>query len=649
MMDAGNDPTVELSDEIMNLTADQTVKLVRELCAGLSEDGTEFHGNIWPGSIRIENGQAVLGEGSDAPVSGRTAAQVEYLSPEFFWDNEGTGASDVYSLGLLLYSGCNGGYLPFQPRGGALTDKDRSGALRKRMKGEDVPVPSGVSDELRAVIKKALAYEPEDRYADPAALLAALSETNEALPSEAAFIAPVSAESEPVSDGEAELSEAEEELSEEEPSAEELNEELPAEEPAFEDVEETDYREDEDLAWLQEEEMEELPEEDIQEEVDPPEERRYTVQKDFEKKKGKKAKKESAAPAARTKKKKTSPVIPILCVAAAAVICGGIWYFLNHPLPGSLTGADTEQVNLSEPMVVLTTPEATNAPTPTEEEVHTTKMVDLMESEDAGEESSEEQGEPEDGDSENAEPAVGSPSIDGLDVEAANDTVYVTGSGVNLRSGPGTSYQVSTTLSRGTELERTGTVNGWSQVQYQGKEYYVSSALVSTENPKAEDDKQTESLDNSAPAATAAPAAAGDINVSEGTGTLRVTSDVNIRSGPGTSYDKIGEAKAGTTLTATGVVDGKWYRISYNGKEGYVNRQLVSAQGFSTMSGESGKLEVIADANIRSGPGTSYDKLGEVKEGKTLTMTGHTESNWYQVTYEDQTGYIAGNLVKVVD
>ena len=80
-----------------------------------------------------------------------------------------------------------------------------------------------------------------------------------------------------------------------------------------------------------------------------------------------------------------------------------------------------------------------------------------------------------------------------------------------------------------------------------------------------------------------------------------------------------------------------------------MNRNLVSAQNFTTESEQSGTLTVVSDANIRSGPGTSYDKIGEAKAGTTLTMTGHTSSNWYQVSYNGETGYVAGNLVKSAD
>ena len=330
-------------------------------------------------------------------------------------------------------------------------------------------------------------------------------------------------------------------------------------------------------------------------------------------------------------------MIPLLCIAALGVIGGGVWFALTHKAPTVSPMQTVENTPISEPVVVLPveSPEATEAPSPLENDVHTGMLTDLMTDEQA-----------------EAAAEAGAEDISGMDVTPASGNVYVTGSGVNLRQGPGTSYQVATTLSRGTKLTLTGAVNGWSQVQYDGKEYYVSSSLISTENPLGEDEK-TETAEAN-PAATAAPSSSSGSNtssggaVSAGSGTLRVTSDVNIRSGPGTNYDKLGEAKEGTTLTATGVSDdGKWYRISYDGKEGYVNRKLVSASGFS--SEKSGKLEVISDANIRSGPGTSYDKIGEAKEGAALTMTGYTDSNWYQVSFEGKTGYVAGNLVEEVD
>ena len=640
-MDTGFD-RAELTEAIEGMTPDQAVKMTRELCARLAAEGS-FHGNIWPGSVSIdEDGRALLGEGSDVPASQRTAAQVEFLSPEYFWDGEGTPASDVYSLGLLLYAGCNGGFLPFQPKGGALTQKDRSAALRKRMKGEPMSVPAGVSGELGAVLKKALAYEPEERYADPAAFLAALNTTDEALP------AAVPAEETPA---------ASETPSEEIPAEVLSAAVLPAEElssPAAAPAEpkpaakkpsgkKSGRKNDRKAA---EKKPAPVPEKPAEKKPAEPE-KKYTVQKDFDKKAARKE--ASAAPASR-KKKKASPALVILSLVATAAVIVMLCYFLLKTDPLSRSAGVPEVSTAVEPVVVLPAeaPEATEPPQA--EEVHVATADELM----GGEEETEPTAAPA-AESELDENVTGSPSIDGMEVTPVGGTVYVTGSGVNLRSGPGTSYAVSTTLSRGTKLVRTGTVNGWTQVQYDGAEYYVSSSLISTVDPtggEGEDAIVT-------PAPTAAPAAntsgGSAYTVTDGSGTLTVTSDVNVRSGPGTGYSVLGVAKAGQTLTATGTAeDGKWYRVNYDGKTGYVNRKLVNASGYSAgtststpaPAATSGTLEVISDVNIRSGPGTGYSILTTAKAGETLEFVSHTASNWYEVKQGDQTGYVAGNLVR---
>lgn len=51
--------------------------------------------------------------------------------------------------------------------------------------------------------------------------------------------------------------------------------------------------------------------------------------------------------------------------------------------------------------------------------------------------------------------------------------------------------------------------------------------------------------------------------------------DLNIRSGPGTEYSRIGGLKKAAEVKVTGKVD-KWYRISYNNKVGYVMASYLS-------------------------------------------------------------------------
>ena len=66
-----------------------------------------------------------------------------------------------------------------------------------------------------------------------------------------------------------------------------------------------------------------------------------------------------------------------------------------------------------------------------------------------------------------------------------DETVYVTGaSSLNVRKGPGTSYDKIGTLSEGASIKRVGIGdNGWSKIIYDGKEAYVSSNYLTTKKP----------------------------------------------------------------------------------------------------------------------------------------------------------------------
>ena len=70
--------------------------------------------------------------------------------------------------------------------------------------------------------------------------------------------------------------------------------------------------------------------------------------------------------------------------------------------------------------------------------------------------------------------------------------------------------------------------------------------------------------------------AEGSINVTEMSATATVgDSKLNVRSGPGKDYEALGSVSPGEALTVTGQTD-SWYRIDYNGKEGYVSSKYVT-------------------------------------------------------------------------
>ena len=69
-----------------------------------------------------------------------------------------------------------------------------------------------------------------------------------------------------------------------------------------------------------------------------------------------------------------------------------------------------------------------------------------------------------------------------------------------------------------------------------------------------------------------------EFTVTDSQKTMYVTAtSLNVRSGPETTYSRIGALKNSAEVSVTGVVDGfGWYRISYNGKVGYVDGTYLS-------------------------------------------------------------------------
>lgn len=68
-----------------------------------------------------------------------------------------------------------------------------------------------------------------------------------------------------------------------------------------------------------------------------------------------------------------------------------------------------------------------------------------------------------------------------------------------------------------------------------------------------------------------------EYEVTELTGTGTITAEsLNVRSGPSKDYSTVGKAKEGESYPVTGQADTGWYRIDYNGTQGYVSDKYVS-------------------------------------------------------------------------
>ena len=170
------DPACLLGDRLQTLSRAELTALAEALCRILAERGT-YHGGIRPDNIsRAADGTVGLGAPARTDTKDWTTEELEFMAPEVFWSGTRDVSADVYSIGLLLYAGVSGGRLPFYPDDRAAQPEDQAAALRRRMNGEPLPPARKAGRGLTEIIARATQCKPDDRYAAPAELCAALEQ-----------------------------------------------------------------------------------------------------------------------------------------------------------------------------------------------------------------------------------------------------------------------------------------------------------------------------------------------------------------------------------------------------------------------------------------------------------------------------------------
>ncbi|MBQ6544663.1 MAG: protein kinase [Lachnospiraceae bacterium] len=162
------------------ITEETVRKLGLDMCDVLSEceKRSILHRDIKTENIMVaEDGNFKLGDFGLARQMKITTGSLSlkgsfsYMSPEVFHGEHYDTRADQYSLGIVLYRLLNRNRDPFtDPDAGMVYYRDREESLQRRMKGEPLPPPADASEGMAAVIAKACAFSPDDRYKNIAAL-----------------------------------------------------------------------------------------------------------------------------------------------------------------------------------------------------------------------------------------------------------------------------------------------------------------------------------------------------------------------------------------------------------------------------------------------------------------------------------------------
>ena len=181
---------------------------------------------------------------------------------------------------------------------------------------------------------------------------------------------------------------------------------------------------------------------------------------------------------------------------------------------------------------------------------------------------------------------------------------------VNLRSGPGTNFSVLDVIPNGGTVNSTGSVqNGYIQVRYNGTTGWSASRYFVQDG---------------------------------GIGSAAVTTaNLNLRSGPGTTFAVLVVIPNGSTVSITGPVQNGYYPVNFQGTGGFASAGYLQPSATQTATVVNGAL------NLRSGPGTSYAVLVVMPNGATVTITGAQQNGYYPVSFDGMAGFAAADYLQI--
>ena len=150
-----------------------TVKIAKDICAALvlCKKSNIVHRDVKPQNIFMsEFGDYKLGDFGIAKTvektsGGTMAGTGPFMAPEVAHFQPYGHSADIYSLGIVLYWLLNERRLPFMP---LPPEKPKISmeleAKERRLRGEPLPAPAHGSKALQAIVLKACAYDPAERY-----------------------------------------------------------------------------------------------------------------------------------------------------------------------------------------------------------------------------------------------------------------------------------------------------------------------------------------------------------------------------------------------------------------------------------------------------------------------------------------------------
>lgn len=199
---------------------------------------------------------------------------------------------------------------------------------------------------------------------------------------------------------------------------------------------------------------------------------------------------------------------------------------------------------------------------------------------------------------------------------AEADTEMSATAGVNIRSGPSTSYRIVGGLYRGQTVTAVRSSDGWTKIRFKGGSAYIASQYLTTRR-------------------LAAPAGVSGNRVT--------TTAVNLRRGPSLSYRILWVVPDNTVVQLTGRSARGFVEVRVRDRRGWLSAQYLART--SGLPAVIGTRVATASLLIRTSSGSDARVVGEVGKGTRLSVTGTTQNGRAQIIYRSAVRWVTARYL----
>lgn len=155
--------------------------------------------------------------------------------------------------------------------------------------------------------------------------------------------------------------------------------------------------------------------------------------------------------------------------------------------------------------------------------------------------------------------------------------------GLNVRTGPGTDNSIIGGLAPGAGVQIIGKEGKWFKIKYNGSTAFVSGDYINTSGSSSDKEESA-----------------------SGSGTVQVSSYLNVRSGPWGNI--VGKLYGGANVQIVGK-NGDWYKIKHNGSTAYVHSNYITRGGSSSSASSNNNSSSNNNNSSSSGGSASASKI----------------------------------------